>query len=490
MQADLPDLTESVACTSIQLRVAKGIIEKQWNAIQTERCRLAEEMEKFITEKEDFELARKTFEYERLWVMQNVVDEKVCLCVGGKYMATSKQTLTSGQGGMLGAMFSGRHKLALNRDGCIFLDRDPEAFRYVLDFLRTNKPHLPSPETQPELYAAVLDEFDYFCVSLPQTEPETLRSSFQWDKLTSDVLVKDSPCSTECIKVVGDILLCGRYDGYLEAWSLSSRTLLKRIKTEHETVVEVEALGNTVYTVGSGTPHIYVWDLNTLSVTNKLTGHLQDIRTIKLWNNILVSGSNDHTVKVWDISVGKCIATLEGHEGDVTAVDLDGELIVSGSEDCSVRVWNLATKACQGVFVEHADRITCVSLYRGKYVVSGSPDGMLKLWNVETGKCDRTFHIGFATCVWSLCISGSNIVCGCDENIKVWDLETGNPVSTLPGHQDHVWDVRVVDNILVSCSEDSTVRIWKQPEAHTPPNKKCKTNKPKQTFNQETLQPV
>jgi hypothetical protein len=90
----------------------------------------------------------------------------------------------------------------------VFLDRDPAHFRYVLDYLRTDKLYLPNPDTQPELYSAVLDEFDYFCVPLPQPEPEILSTSLLWERIsTSEVLIEDSPCSTECIKVAGDVLL-------------------------------------------------------------------------------------------------------------------------------------------------------------------------------------------------------------------------------------------------------------------------------------------
>jgi hypothetical protein len=114
MQANLPGLTESVACTTIQLRVAKEIIDKQWNVIQEDRARLEEELERFAREKENYEQERRNFETERTWVAQNMVEDKVCLCVGGKYMATSRNTLMAKEGSMLSAMFSGRHKLALS----------------------------------------------------------------------------------------------------------------------------------------------------------------------------------------------------------------------------------------------------------------------------------------------------------------------------------------------------------------------------------------
>ena len=52
---------------------------------------------------------------------------------------TSRSTLVnSGEGlSMLAAMFSGRHLLNAQEDGTVFLDRDPELFSNVLQFLRT-----------------------------------------------------------------------------------------------------------------------------------------------------------------------------------------------------------------------------------------------------------------------------------------------------------------------------------------------------------------
>lgn len=177
---------------------------------------------------------------------------------------------------------------------------------------------------------------------------------------------------------------------------------------------------------------------------------------------------------MWDLVEGRCLYTLEGHDGDVTAVDFNGTLIVSGSEDCSVRVWNTDTKSCQHIFSGHVDRVSCVSFYKDNFVVSGSPDGTLKLWNLQTNECTRTLHTGFAAYVWSIDVSGDYVVCGCDENIKVWNLVKGDSANTLMGHQDHVWGVQVLDECMISCSEDCTVRIWVQNEGYTNKQKKGK----------------
>lgn len=49
---------------------------------------------------------------------------------------TSLLTLTRESDSMLAAMFSGRHELLKEEDGCVFIDRDGTHFRYVLNYLR------------------------------------------------------------------------------------------------------------------------------------------------------------------------------------------------------------------------------------------------------------------------------------------------------------------------------------------------------------------
>lgn len=68
--------------------------------------------------------------------------------------------------------------------------------------------------------------------------------------------------------------------------------------------------------------------------------------------------------------------------------------------------------------------------------------------------------------MWSIDVAGDFVICGCDENIKVWNLAKGDSANTLMGHQDHVWGVHVLDECMISCSEDCTVRIWVQNEGY------------------------
>lgn len=56
---------------------------------------------------------------------------RIKLDVGGHVYTTSLLTLTRESDSMLAAMFSGRHELLKEEDGCVFIDRDGTHFRSV-----------------------------------------------------------------------------------------------------------------------------------------------------------------------------------------------------------------------------------------------------------------------------------------------------------------------------------------------------------------------
>jgi hypothetical protein len=59
----------------------------------------------------------------------------VDLNVGGTLYSTSRATLMR-YDSMLARMFSGRHEIKRRADGRVFIDRDGERFRHILNYLR------------------------------------------------------------------------------------------------------------------------------------------------------------------------------------------------------------------------------------------------------------------------------------------------------------------------------------------------------------------
>ena len=71
----------------------------------------------------------------------------VKLDVGGQHFTTTVQTLTKDPNSMLAAMFCGKFEMKPSEDGSFFIDRDGTHFRFILNFLRTDKLTLPEGAT-------------------------------------------------------------------------------------------------------------------------------------------------------------------------------------------------------------------------------------------------------------------------------------------------------------------------------------------------------
>eukprot|EP00871_Galdieria_phlegrea_P002748 jgi/Galph1/3474/GphlegSOOS_G2132.1 len=83
----------------------------------------------------------------------------VKLNVGGKYFETTVDTLTKDKESMLSAMFSGKYAIQKDDQGAVFLDRDGDRFRHILNYLRSNTLHVGE---NIQLLGEILEEAEYF----------------------------------------------------------------------------------------------------------------------------------------------------------------------------------------------------------------------------------------------------------------------------------------------------------------------------------------
>ena len=87
----------------------------------------------------------------------------VALNVGGTLFTTTKDTLAAVPDSLLGRMFdddSNFGSIPSDENGAVFFDRDPEIFRWILDFLRRRGRSVGMPRS--ELVPFLRDEADYF----------------------------------------------------------------------------------------------------------------------------------------------------------------------------------------------------------------------------------------------------------------------------------------------------------------------------------------
>ncbi|OXC67864.1 hypothetical protein AYX13_03546 [Cryptococcus neoformans] len=95
-------------------------------------------------------------------------------------------------------------------------------------------------------------------------------------------------------------------------------------------------------------------------------------------------------------------------------------------------------------------------------VVSGGCDKQVKVWDVETGQCIHSLpgHTSTIRCIKVLphrpiAVSGSR-----DYTLRVWDIQRGRCLHTLRGHTKSVRCVEVWGNMAVSGSYDNTAKLW------------------------------
>ncbi|XP_026193188.1 influenza virus NS1A-binding protein homolog [Cyclospora cayetanensis] len=148
MQQQLKQLQIEREDTRSKLQVEKQKFQQEQEAVRR----------KHVLERERFRQEVLAFESER----QRIVDSSIAaetvvdLNVGGVVFETSRQTLIQQRGSFLENLLSGRHHVARDRQGRIFLDRDAEMFRVILNFLRQpNAP--PQPRDSAESDALTVE---------------------------------------------------------------------------------------------------------------------------------------------------------------------------------------------------------------------------------------------------------------------------------------------------------------------------------------------
>jgi hypothetical protein len=105
-----------------------------------------------------------------------------------------------------------------------------------------------------------------------------------------------------------------------------------------------------------------------------------------------------------------------------------------------------------------------------KYLASGSVDGTVSVWNVQSGQEVTTLqgHTGWVTGV-AFSPDGRRLVsAGEDRMVKVWDVQSGHAVLTMHGHAEWVSSVAFSPDgkHLASASSDQTVRVWDVQSGH------------------------
>jgi len=362
-----------------------------------------------------------------------------------------------------------------------------------------------------------------------------------------------------CVQFDGSRIVSGSHDKTIRVWNIKTNSKWSVLTlTGHSGEVRclhLEPGGNRLVS-GSTDTTIKVWDLDiqpdwsSIGCRVTMVGHTDTVRCVHMSSSkgIVISGSYDRSLMIWCLKTGRCKATLRGHEGHVvclyvpekesnntqpgnhrntlsnryrggarrnftgssggssspssagSAEELSDheqrlpssdtvnteDIILSGSSDMTIKVWCVRTHRNMKTLRGHRDAVTCLSLtntsessnhqprrrsspestecQRPK-IISGSLDRTIKLWDLNTGDCLSTLdwmssegHTGVVRCLqtdaWRI-VSAAD-----DKTIKVWSLDSGQRLVTLRSHSDGVTCLQFNDFFIVSGSYDKTVKLW------------------------------
>lgn len=229
-----------------------------------------------------------------------------------------------------------------------------------------------------------------------------------------------------------------------------------------------------------------------LELVATLNGHDDRVWCVS-WNpkgSLLATCGGDKTIKIWakkstdsnnNQSKWKCVDTLrDGHTRTIRWISWSpcGNRLASASFDTSITIWKRTsgqdTFEIAGNLEGHENEVKCVAWSNdGSYLASCSRDRTVWIWDVtddDDFECCSVLSMHNQDVKHVLWHPTKNIVASSsyDNTIKFsfQDDDDWSSCATLSSHESTVWscDFNKDGTKLVSCSEDKTLKVWKEVE--------------------------
>ncbi|UKZ52271.1 hypothetical protein TrVGV298_006046 [Trichoderma virens] len=299
--------------------------------------------------------------------------------------------------------------------------------------------------------------------------PET---ATKWDACIQTLQGHEGPVNSIDFSHDSKLLISGSGDTTARLWLAKTGRCLQELRGHSKAVTWVSISHDSILAEsGSCDQTIRIWHVDTGSCIRLLEGHSDFITTGAFSHDStnIVSGSHDKTIRVWNTATGECLQQLIGHDSFIRSVDLssDSALAVSASYD-GIRIWDVNKGSCKGRLVNSDPPVYATFSHQSECVIAYlEAEEVIRIWRVDTGQCVHQFQVkparhGIVLCIsWSpdsaLLATGST-----DGIVRICDLETGEQMHTLGGHDLEVSSLEFSNSsdLIASASRDCTVRVW------------------------------
>jgi WD40 repeat protein len=222
----------------------------------------------------------------------------------------------------------------------------------------------------------------------------------------------------------------------------------------------------------------------------------------------LATGDDTGAVRIWDVESGEAVATSAETDSAITSVaaDTDGTMLATSSADGVVRVYATddlgEPNAVTGAVPARANQVVFTA---SGEIVAAYSDGQVRFWDSDGGRAAEPLEVDSdGDVVFGVAVTpdGQTLAAATATNgVTLWDLETREPHRELNGqptdpiavvfspdgaalvsanrigtltlwntatgqsigprfqyHSDAVWQTAVAGDVVISASEDGTVR--------------------------------
>lgn len=155
------------------------------------------------------------------------------------------------------------------------------------------------------------------------------------------------------------------------------------------------------------------------------------------------------------------IHTLVGDPtASALAINTDAKILVSGGENKAIKIWNLQTGKLEKTFASDSGVINTLAISSdGKTVITGSGDRIVRIWDITSEKPPQILkgHSGSVRNV-HLSSDGNTIISRSENEVNVWDTETGQLKATLKLPYFKLYDISLdAKTVLIQLSNSQLV---------------------------------
>jgi len=274
----------------------------------------------------------------------------------------------------------------------------------------------------------------------------------------------------------GKFLATGSKDCTVIIWKFDPKTL----KLTNDKVLEGHSQG--VYFLAwspdstklavcgpEDSPEVYVWDVPSGRLDRKLCNSQEDSLTTVAWapNGMITAGGNKGNFYQFDC-MGSVLNSWEGVRVQCLAQRSDGRTVLAADTHHRLRSYNFDELTDQTIIQEDHAIMSFTIDQSDRYALLNIANMGVHLWDINEGSLEQKFkgitqgyytiYSTFGGINQSFVASGSE-----DTKVYIYHINRAEPIQELSGHCRTVscvaWNP-VYHQILVSASDDATVRVW------------------------------